>query len=63
MKKFGKLYKVGSWVRTTTSDDQWFKIKEIHDARHWVKLETLEVSFQKGHIVQLSNKDKPPRIY
>ena len=63
MRKFGKLYKVGSWVRTTTSDDEWFKIKEIHETRNSIKLETLEGSFQVGHIVQLSNKDKPPRIY
>lgn len=63
MKKFSKLYKVGSWVRTTSSDEEWFKIEEIHETRKWINLETLEGSFQVGHIVQLSNKDSPPRIY
>lgn len=54
MKKFNKLFKVGTKV--LLENGEWDTVTEIHYTRHWVKLKKFSGSFQRGHILKFSNK-------
>ena len=62
MNKISKLCKKGSWVMTSKYN-AWFKVEEVDEKRQWVRLEGFELAFKSSQIVQLSNKEKPPRVY
>lgn len=58
MRKFNKLFKVGTKVLTIGSCGQkeWDVIKEIDETRQWIKLEKIMGSHQRNHIEKFSNK-------
>ena len=37
---------------------KWYKVKEIHETRKWIKVDGLMGSFQKGHVEKFTNKKK-----
>jgi len=36
----------------------WYKVKEIHETRKWIKVDGLVGSFQRGHIKKFTNKKR-----
>ena len=54
MKKFNKLFKVGTKVIIS---GEWYSVTEVHETRNWIKVDGLDGSFQRGHVAKFSNKD------
>ena len=48
MKKFEKSVKVGDQIKY---QKELYKIESIHNTRFWVKLQGLEGSFQRDHVL------------
>lgn len=57
MKKFNKLFSVETTKVQVAGEHGFRNIKEIHETRKWIKVEGLEGSLQRGHIVSFTNKD------
>jgi hypothetical protein len=55
MKKFNKLFKVGTKVKI---NGKWYSTRSINDQRIHIKVNGLAGEMQRGHIEQFSNTDK-----
>ena len=50
MKKFNQTVKVGDLVRVIGTRRD-VAIKEVSEGRRWIKLDSFEGSFQRGHVI------------
>jgi hypothetical protein len=57
MKKFNKLFQTGTRVKIA-GDNEFKEIQSIDKTRQWVMLKGLVGSFQRGHILTFTNKEK-----
>lgn len=55
MDKFNRLFNTNT--TKVKINGEWYKVKEIHETRQWIRVEGLAGSFQRNHISQFSNKN------
>lgn len=56
MKKFNKLFSVETTKVQVAGEYGFRNVKEIDETRNWIKVEGLEGSFQRDHIITFTNK-------
>jgi len=54
MKKFNKLFKIGTKV--LLENGEWDVVTDIHSTRKWVRLALYAGAFRREHIKKFTNK-------
>ena len=58
LRKFDSRFVVGTTRVKVEGANEFRHIKNIHETRKWIEVKGLEGSFQRGHIVQFTNKSE-----
>lgn len=55
MERFNKKFTTDTKVKIAGIEG-WFKVKEVHESRQWIKVDGLGGSFQRNHVERFTNK-------